>query len=263
MMRAILWATIVMMLGCGSASGTSGAGGDGGSGGATTTTAGSTSTTGDTTTSTGTDAPCVEPAPAGYPDALTGWEGPLAFNNAMTVAPDESAKDKGSAGTAIKFGPFACPHDFAGVGVVYYVGNIADYSFAMPVIARVAVLYGGDPLPSKPPFAPGDNTTLRGGCPTTSGTKGACENIVSDVTVTAVPVAFHVEPGDVVWAAVELLDGHVATAVTSDVAPDFARAAYYAPPGSKANSIAPWALLAMPPAGIPSYPYAPAIKLLE
>jgi hypothetical protein len=159
MMRAILWATIVMMLGCGSAGGTSGAGGDGGSGGATTTTtAGSTSTTSDTTTST--DTPCVEPAPAGYPDALTGWEGPLAFNNAMTVAPDESAKDKGSAGTAIKFGPFACPHDFAGVGVVYYVGNIADYSFAMPVIARVAVLYGGDPLPSKP--------HARGAYPTTT-----------------------------------------------------------------------------------------------
>lgn len=242
-----------------------GGNGEGGSGGAGTggVTTGVTSTGGSggtTTSSTGTGEPaCVEPTPAGYPDPLAGWAGAVANFNALGTAPDESNQGNGSAAVAVKFGPFACPHDFSAVAVDFYEDGI----HAPPEVARVAILSEAGQLPTAPPFPAVPTVIPRGECPTSGA--GACPSIaIGDVPFVVVPLVFHAEPGDVIWPSIEMLDGNMGIAVSAKAAPDLSRAAYYAPPGSVAGGQdGAWALLSKPPPGVPVLKFAPVMRLIE
>lgn len=260
MLKAIFLAITLVLLGCGEAPAmTTGTGGTGGTATASTTSPAGGSGGGTTTSSTGTGEPaCVEPTPAGYPDPFAGWAGAVDVSAPLTVAFDRAAMGMGSAGVAVKFGPFKCPHDFAGVGVDYFEGG----GYEQPDMARVAVLRSAGDLPVSPPFPPTPIKIPSGEC-AISG-EGACGSIVVDnVPFAVVPVTVHVEPGDVIWPTVEIANQKTGITVSAKAAPDLARAAYFAPPGSKAGDAAPWALLAEPPPGVPTFKFAPVIRLIE
>lgn len=248
----ILLVTLMLaLLGCGAGSvsesnTTTDSGGStatGGQGGAT------------TSSSAGGAEPCVEPTPPGWVGPFQPYTAVPAENGLFTVIPDEAG---GLAGIGPRIGPFACPHDFAQVGIAYQTEMVFGLEFSRPAAVKLDLVFGdvdGNPE-SAPVFA--EATCY------TDGSEPACGplEIEGDYPMTLVAITpVHVEPGDVLYPTVQV-DTKIGVRASNSVTPN--PGWYYAPPGSVAGGPdGLWAALDKPPPGVQAYPYPPVIRLYE
>lgn len=228
----------MMVLGCGDGSGgSSSSGGTGGASGG----------------SGGTGGSCTEPTPPGWVGPFDPFTEHLSPTRTLTVFPDEAG---GLAGLGPKIGPLACAGDFTRIEAMYLEGTWQGYTYAPPPVRRATVVRGGpDERPERAPFA---DPALVSEC------SDACEPPFTEgeYTFFAIPLAspIHAEAGEILYPTVQLDDGVGVGVTDEEMDPD--PGWYYGPPGSTAGGDAGlWTALDQPPPGIPTYRWAPIVRL--
>lgn len=227
----------MMVLGCGDGSGgSSSSGGTGGASGG----------------SGGTGGSCTEPTPPGWVGPFDPFTEHLSPTRTLTVFPDEAG---GLAGLGPKIGPLACAGDFTRIEAMYLEGTWQGYTYAPPPVRRATVVRGGPNGPERAPFA---DPALVSEC------SDACEPPFTEgeYTFFAIPLAspIHAEAGEILYPTVQLDDGVGVGVTDEEMDPD--PGWYYGPPGSTAGGDAGlWTALDQPPPGIPTYRWAPIVRL--